>query len=614
MSTRRRVVATLVPLCLLLSAGCIEPVKLAVIPVTPAVVPTMERPCPTDCLTAGSPDFRVVAPAGEELLWVKASPDGKTLVASIAPTAGKTPREIAAQPISFAAIDTESGEERWRVRLAQTARIAAEDVYFVGNDKVSLLTAGGFLFVNTLMTLDLATGRELWRTPRATGPGKAAHSVLYDPERQFFLVGSTTLQMIDANTGQVIATRSSLHKANNRRVTGGIPWVTGDDLYLYDFGLVRVAREEKKFLWGRRFVTFAKDDYVGANIGLAIAGALLGANTGDIPPDYLVGRSPEPVRTDDRVVTAGVGVVHCLKEADGAPVWSRDLAVPEVTKLVVRGDRVYALAGGNYLFWHGRQGMTIREPLRYGLYALSLADGAPLDAFSSPFNPNDAGRGLTAAEVESYDEGDAFEEEEDWGDLKKTAPGAVAPATAPAPSFSRTRLVSMETLENGLLVAAADAVYILDENGAELARHALAEIGQATAVQSYGDTVIVRARDGVAAFDGRDGTKVWEKRVAGGDALELMGSGAVPLIRTQPWKEFRDLEAKHFGGQLFWVCEKRQIVVLPAAGSRFVALNVRDGSPAWEIPVRSKIALDLREHPAHLVTTNGAEVEVYRIP
>lgn len=93
-----------------------------------------------------------------------------------------------------------------------------------------------------------------------------------------------------------------------------------------------------------------------------------------------------------------------------------------------------------------------------------------------------------------------------------------------------------------------------------------------------------------------------------------MGGGAVPLIRTQPWKEFRDLEAKHFGGDPFWVCEKRQIVVLPETSSRFVALNVADGSPAWEIPVRSRIALDLRDRPAHLVTTNGAEAEVYRIP
>lgn len=535
----------------------------------------------------------------------------------MAPTTGKSPREIAAQPITFAAIDTETGKERWRIRLAQNARVAAEDTYFIGSDKVALLTAAGFLFSNTLMTLDLATGRELWRTPPAAAPGEPAFGVLYDPERQFFIVGTTSLQLVDANTGQVIATRPSFHKGNNRRVTGGLPWTSGDDLYLYDFGLVRIGREQKKFLWGRKFVTFAKDDYTGANIGMAIAGALLGASTGNIPPDYLVGRSPEPVRANDRLIAAGVGVVHCLNETDGSPVWSRDLTVPQVSKLVVRGDRVYAMAGGNYLFWHGRQGMSVREPLRYGLYALSLADGTPLPAFTGPFNPNDAGEIVAAADVEKYDEGDAFEHEEDWGDLKKTAPGAAAPAAVPAkiePAFSRTRLVSMEPLESGLLVATSDAVYVLDENGRELARHDLAEIGAAMALKSCNDTILVRSRDGVAAFNARDGRKVWQKRVERGDAPELMGGGAVPLIRTQPWKEFRDLEAKHFGGDLFWVCEKRQIVVLPETSSRFVALNVADGSPAWEIPVRSRIALDLRDRPAHLVTTNGAEAEVYRIP
>lgn len=156
------------------------------------------------------------------------------------------------------------------------------------------------------MTLDLATGRELWRTPPAAAPGEPAFGVLYDPERQFFIVGTTSLQLVDANTGQVIATRPSFHKGNNRRVTGGLPWTSGDDLYLYDFGLVRIGREQKKFLWGRKFVTFAKDDYTGANIGMAIAGALLGASTGNIPPDYLVGRSPEPVRANDRLIAAGV--------------------------------------------------------------------------------------------------------------------------------------------------------------------------------------------------------------------------------------------------------------------------------------------------------------------
>jgi len=235
--------------------------------------------------------------------------------------------------------------------------------------------------------------------------------------------------------------------AKNPRVTGGLPYRTDRDLYLYNFGLVRLSRDEKKFLWGRRFATFAEDDYTGANVGLAIAGALLGAyGTGNIPPDYLIGRTTEPALADGKLVAGALGFVHCIDAESGKYVWSQDFAVPQIARVAVRGERVYVLAGGSYIFWHGRQGMSVRNPARSGLYALELADGKPVSGFTSPFNPNVVARPMTAAELDAYDEDDAFEEEEDWGDLKKTAaPASQSAAAKPKPTgaFSKQRLVGM---------------------------------------------------------------------------------------------------------------------------------------------------------------------------
>lgn len=591
--------------------GCIEPVKLAVTPVTPAVAPQVDRPCQGgDCLAARQPQARVTLGAGEEFLWARVSPDGRTLIAAIAPKASPNKRAPLPQ-ISFAAFDVAEGKELWRARLAQKVRVDAEDAFFVGKDKVALVTEGGFLWNNTLMVLDRTTGRELWRTPRDTDkPLEAAHTVLYDPQQDVFIVGSTTLRLIDANTGEVLATRPTMHKVLNPRVTGGVPFASGGDLYLYEHGLVRVSRGERKFVWARKFVTFAEDDYRGANIGLAVASALLGAGPSNIPPDYLVGRTTEPVVAGDRVIVGALGRVYAINTASGDLVWAKDLAVPQIARVAVRGDRVYVLAGGSYIFWHGRQGMSVREPIRYGLYALNLSDGKPVAEFTSPFNANVVSGALTAADVEKFRGGDAFEEEEDWGNLNKTGAtpaGAPAAGGAKSAAFSKTRLVDAELLDGGLLVLTDDAAVVLDDSGREVRRLDLADLGKGVALERVGGAIVLRTRSGAVAFD-TAGTVMWQRKVEAPLSLEVVSSGYVPLVRTMPWRSFRNVEVKHFAGQLFWVQSDGQIV-LPATESRLMGLRVQDGQTAWEFPIGSKIAVE----NGYVVSIQEGTAEIHKI-
>lgn len=623
--TSRRLVRSLGVLALFLVSACIPPVKIAVNPVVSAAAPVYETPCTESsgvvCLSGNKPNHRLQL-VSEEILWARISPDGRTIVASTVPQGATKPH---LQRVSFVAFDTTERKEVWRMRLAPTARIAAEDVHFVGNDKIALLTdAGVFQWGNTLLTVDAHTGAEVWRTPGVTEKaGEFVQMLLYDAERQFFVVGSSTIRILDANSGAVLATRQNIHQApgvmkqafssgsmKNPRVTGGLPFTTNHDLYLYNFGLVRLSRDDKKFLWGQRFTTFAEDDYTGANVGRAIAGALLGVSTGNIPPDFMVGRTSEPAIAGGKVVTGALGFVHCLEEESGKLLWTRDLAVPQVARVAVRGDRAYVLAGGSYVFWHGRQGMSIRNPSRSGLYALKLADGSPDPSFASPFNPNSVARALTQAEVDAYNEDDAYEAEEDWSDATKAAPTTAA--AKPAGAFTKSLLVGMELLaDRGMLVAAQDAVIHLDDTGAEVRRFPLEDLGPAVTITRAGDRVVVRSKNGVAAFDAGNGEKVWQKKNQPAAALGVLpGAGAFPLIRTIPWQPFRDVEAKHFGSQLFWLLPQENALVLPMDGNRVGALRVDNGETIWQVEASGRIAIG----DGWLTQVDGDTADLYRLP
>jgi outer membrane protein assembly factor BamB len=617
-------------LALLSVSACIPPVKIAVNPVVSPAAPLYETPCADPagavaCLSDNRPHHRLQL-ANEEILWARISSDGRTIVASTVPAVAVKPH---LQRVSFVAFDTADRKELWRMRLAPNARIGAEDIHFVGNDRIALLTdAGLFQWGNTLLVVDAHTGAEVWRTPGVTEKaGEFVQMLLYDAERQYFVVGSSTIRILDANTGAVLATRQNIHQApgvmkqafssgsmKNPRVTGGLPFMTDRDLYLYNFGLVRLSRDDKKFLWGQRFTTFAEDDYTGANVGRAIAGALLGVNTGNIPPDFMVGRTSEPAIAGGKIVTGALGFVHCIEYESGKLLWTQDLAVPQVARVAVRGDRAYVLAGGTYVFWHGRQGMSIRNPIRSGLYALNLSDGSPVSGFASPFNPNNVARGLTQTQVDDYNEDDAYESEEDWGDIKKGAAATKAPASAPAPagSFTKNLLIGLELLtDRGMLVASDDAVIHLDDSGAEIRRYPLEDLGAAINIARAGDHVVVRTRNGVVVFDAANGAKVWQKKDNPAGTLSVLpDAGSVPLIRTIPWQPFRDAEAKHFGSQLFWLLPEEHAVVVAAGGTQVGALRIDNGETIWQLDAPGRIAIG----NGWITQVNGDTAQLYRLP
>lgn len=601
----------------LLITACIEPIKLQVVPPVEQTTLQHEALCATPdqrvaCLVGKTPGHKFKVGAGESLLWARQSPGGTTVVAAVAPKPPEKGRPAKPLFVSFVAFDGTSGGELWRIQLTQKARVEAEEVFFVGEEKIALLTEPGLWFDNTLLMLDARTGRELWRKPSATDkPVEPAHMAIYLPDKHAFLLGSTNIRLVDAETGQSVASRPSLHRGRNARVTGAMPFRSGDDMYLYDYGLVRYSFEKQSFAWGRKFPTFAEDDYTGANIGLAIATTLLGGAPASVPPDYLVGRVTEPVIVGDRILVGALGLVHCIDANSGALLWTQHLEVPQIGSIAVRDGRVYALAGGYYVFWHGRQGMTVRQPIRSGLYCLDLESGEPVAAFQSPFNPNKTAGKMALAQLEGWDEDDAFEDEEDWGDLKQTAPGAAPVPATPKPAsgagFTTTKLIGMAMSDAGLVVASENGVSLLDLNGRELRKLDLPDGVSPVGIVRANDVILVRGTKGIVAIDAATAEPRWGRKVEASSITPARGY--VPMIHTLSWRAFRETEVRHFGNQLFWV---RGDDVIVASGERLQAVRLADGNLMWELNASGRVELD--PESATLTIVDGGFAEMYGLP
>lgn len=149
---------------------------------------------------------------------------------------------------------------------------------------------------------------------------------------------------------------------------------------------------------------------------------------------------------------------------------------------------------------------------------------------------------------------------------------------------------------------------VIDDSGKEIRRHALGDLGKGIALERADDAILLRAGDGAAAFSSA-GALMWQRRVQSPQSLDVVSYGYVPLIRTTPWKKYRDVETKYFGGQLFWVPSHGQVMVIPTRDSRIIGLRVRDGETAWELPIGAELAI---EH-GYIVTVHEGTAEVHKI-
>jgi outer membrane protein assembly factor BamB len=305
------------------------------------------------------------------------------------------------------------------------------------------------------------------------------------------------------------------------------------------------------------------------------------------------------------VVTSAIGIVHALGAADGRLLWSSDLAVHRTRQLLVRDDRVYALAGGPYVFWGGRAGLALRDSSRTGLYCLSLEDGQPVAGFAGPWNPNRIVRSLDLSQVEGWDEDDSWEREEDWADedAKARAAGTYAHSERP--------LIGMAATGAGLLVATESEVALLDyATGAMLATIELGDLGPAALVVVAGNRVLVRTGEGLAGFDAASGEEVFRRRTGRWEKVAGWADpGHVPFLDVPRWTTFTTIELAARGSQLLWLDEDGRLAVVPAAGGGLVGLSLTDGAPQWELAAPPFV---VKEGSSLLFVDQGG-VEVHRL-
>ena len=592
--------------------GCVTVIGLQPTPVLTTTPLVATADCPEaggalSCLEAGQPNLRLELAANEEVLWFKVSPDGRTAVLSLAP---RGYLEMRTWQATFVAFDLEAQQELWRLKLSPDVTGQAEDCYFIGEDKIAFLTTW-----SELIALDRGTGAEAWRiTGPPALPKDSIHLAHFDAEHGFFLLsGLLANYVVDAGTGQVLSSKPRTKSDYTPQRVGGRPYVTDGDVYLYDYGILRLPRDDKKVAWHTSFVTFAEDDKTGANIGMAILGALVGAQS-SIPPDYFVGRTVEPVMSGGRLVVGAMGVVHAVDPDSGAIAWSQDLAVPAIATIEPYQDRLFVVAGGYAVDWLGDGQKNVVQPVRYGLYCLRAEDGMALESFQSPFNLNAVHRTLDPALRAAYDQDDAWEKEEDWaGDDSKARAKLGANARLP---HSATRLVDACLIDPGLLVATATDVMVLDaETGQEIKGFSLSGIGELRALRRVGQWVVARAADGVAVIDATTGEVAWSTQVEPPpDWQWYLDPGAEPFLDLPERGFMVSVEQQFFAKSLLWTCGATGVVLVPSAGPSLLGLRLADGEVAFELPVGVHTRVVRQDDQLVINSLEGSTVSIYRVP
>jgi outer membrane protein assembly factor BamB len=577
----------------------------------------VERPCvdaeeAATCLERGEPDVRVQIGGDQELLWLRGSPSLERAVVAVAPAARAAMKKWRS---TLVGLDLVEQKELWRCHLAEQGDIQPRDAIFVGDDIVVVRTKTA-----ALVALDAASGTEIWRRDHGTQKRvQPVHMAWLDPAHEFLLIGGEPT-LVDARSGEVLDVRESFRPKMNMRVIGRDPVLDEEAVYAYDAGLLKVSRQERRFEWGREFVTFAEENYAGQDVGKAVAAVFVGALTGlnvyptQEPHDYWVGRTPEPVLGEPLIV-GSLGLVLALDPASGEVLWGVDLAVPQVASLAVADGVVYALAGGQHVLWHGQNGPSVAEPVRYGLYALDVATGEPVEQFQFALNRNAVHERLDAERLRAYDEDDARDTEEKW--VEERFRGESSPGGESLRPFTDVRLVDMELTAAGLLVATADEILLIDRrSGKELRRAPLGSLGVARAFESVGEVVVLRSTTGLAAIDPRTGDVLWQRETepasAGGGPP--VRAGHVPYVAAIDYLPFINAERKKFGDCLFWLDEQAGLVIVRDGPADVVGFDVESGTERFRIPGPANIVMDRPGDACALVFMEGDEAEIYRLP
>jgi hypothetical protein len=599
----------------LLWAGC-TPVQLAVRRAAPQQALRHEQPCEPGadalaCLAGARPEHRLRLAPGEKVDWVQASDDGGAIAVAV-----KSKRADGQGDVSqLVLIDAAAGREAWRVQLDEAGVLGISRAYFPDAGQVVLATTSHPSVPATLLSLDRRDGNVRWRYPAITEQGGShppVSVIVQDPERGFLVVEvGAKLEIVDG-TGRTISSMARLD--DPERGFGASGYVSGDDIFLVDNGLVRIDRQAKRFVWSSKFVTYTHDPHTASNAGRVVGSILLSVltagvggqtvNLASVPPDFLVGLVTEPITSGSTVCMGALSGINCFDRRQGRLLWSRRFGVLQFQTLVASSDRLYALSGGRHVHVRGVEPLEVNEVKQSGLYSLRLTDGDRSDGFASPFGPNTRGALVSAQALSAEDPKQA-------ADAAEKMSAALAGINFP--------LFGLRLTKAGLLVLGLHKAALLDARSGAFVREVdLRAVGPVIGAVSGGPgRLLVRGEKGLATFDEESGALLWTAPLAPAASLQKLGDPAAQRLLQLPSAIASTIETNHFKEKLFWPLPDRNLVLVPtagASGTELSAVRLTDGAVAARIAVPGRVSILPGRKAQFAVVDAGTYVDLFRLP
>ena len=236
----------------------------------------------------------------------------------------------------FIALDTATGEERWRVQLTGPIRGTAN--YLAGTpSRVYVIEQP----TGVLNCIDPATGAVLWK---GEGPERCDGSPSVSPDAVAFGSCAAAIHVFDPATGRLLR---NIKIDGDSQVAGGVAQDEGLVFSGCRSGKVlQVDVKEGKLLWANDqsesevYTTPAVNDQwvVAASNDSNVYGIDRADGRGKWKFDTK-GSPTSPVIAGDKVVVAADGELFLLRLADGTKVWSLKIS-DEITAPAVAGDMI----------------------------------------------------------------------------------------------------------------------------------------------------------------------------------------------------------------------------------------------------------------------------------
>jgi len=423
----------------------------------------------------GIPNYTIVIP--DEKLWRKGSIDQKINKMLLRKGTISLKAKKVGIPIykkgkyDYLLIDLRYKRVIWDIALPRKINFYGSGFTGTGDVFLSLEYDGD----NTLF-LDSNDGVEKWRC------GKGSTQECPSPHRIFvrgdfiYTLGGEQVFIVNPNTYEIVHTgerfETEMEKFSHARGSGhSCPPFFNSEVYTYDDetilvdnGLHVVSNKTGKVEWSSRFPTYACRFHTGKNIalcGLTGCSFCLAASGGGGTVAHYRALRPDVVsqktlifRTDRYYVVSALSNVYCIDRSNGEIIWARNIGIAFADLLHVDNNLVYIAAYGNQA---------------NGLYCFSMRDGAPVQAFQSPFTEKIRAEKLTGNMLSELTEEVLWVENNDC--YLKQIKGQPC-------VFPSNRLIKVVPTKDNLVALTRDSILLIDFNtGAVLKSFKMDELG-----------------------------------------------------------------------------------------------------------------------------------------